>query len=170
MSKEYGKECSSQSEKVLRCNDEMGTFKRNAEIEKDVAGADVSHEAYSYNEGHFFVQNLTGQTLKKLYVRHRIGNHESSMNEHARFENVEYWDSTKGTKFRYQTGFATPYDYWYIEIELENGYVYATKDDFYCSVSSNDNGLAFITIHEDLQARFIFSSSSGCRVHLRGPK
>lgn len=166
MNKENSNECEcAQSEKNLRINDEPGTFKRDAEREKDEDGPELR----GHRQGSFYVVNISGQTFKKITVRHRIGNNPNAITAEETFYDLKDHHVSNVVDFVYLTGFATPYDYWFIDLELISGYKYKTKDNFYCSVSHTDNGMVTIAIYSDLEAHFTFSKSSGCKVHLRGP-
>jgi len=65
------------------------------------------------------------------------------------------------------TSMGSPFDYWCIRIVEVSWNVYECKDDFYCSVSSDDGGEVEITSQSDSRDfRINFNSSSGCKCGL----
>lgn len=141
------------------------SFKPHAEIEtNEVELRETSHT------GHCYIINASGQNLKKVYIKHTVQKINNTIVNEKTYNDIKNAGSTaEPLVFTYITGVGSPFDYWFIDIEVEAGYKYKTKDNFYCSVSSDDNGIVVITISSNLIAHFNFSSSSGCDIDLLGP-
>jgi len=117
--------------------------------------------------GYAYVTNRWGCELKSIFLRHCRGNDESR-EESITLENVNDIEERKGPLcFTYTTSMGSPFDYWYIRIVEVSGNVYECKDDFYCSVSSDDGGEVEISLQGNLRDfRINFNSSSGCKCRL----
>ncbi len=126
---------------------------------------------YSSNSktGHVYITNNWGQSLSWINVRHRRSN-SSSKEEAVTLKNLENKDDPIFVMdITYETGAASPFDYWYIKFQTIEGKQYEVKDNFYCSISSKDNGNVFLTISpEDVGHLYVsFSKSSGCYVTIK---
>jgi hypothetical protein len=121
---------------------------------------------YSMSSGNARVDARWGENLTSLYLRHRRGN-DPSRQEQATWLAIWETDRAGPMPFTYETGPASPYDYWYVKFTTTSGQVWYCKDNFYCSVSPSDDGNVWLRIDGADQLLHVkFSSSSGCTVGL----
>lgn len=63
--------------------------------------------------------------------------------------------------FYYENGITAPFDYWWITFEDFMGKRYTVKDNFFCNITSRDDGNTTLTIDGDEKVlRVSFSQSS----------
>ncbi|HHR6031439.1 TPA: hypothetical protein ACS70J_003748 [Providencia alcalifaciens] len=115
-----------------------------------------------YNDGYFTVINMCDYDLKNVSVRHS----QSGMPQSELFIPVlrpleNAMNAPK--KFGYATGIPSGYDYWYIEFSNIFGR-FATKSNFYCSLTPTDDGNVVVLITPDMKAKIRFSYSTSCSV------
>ena len=86
------------------------------------------------------VENNWGIGLASIYLRHRIGNEDSSEKEQEHtWTNVQNGETTNNPMVvTIETGLFSPRDYWWIKIVDIASNAYACKDNFYCSLTSDD--------------------------------
>ncbi|WP_413491873.1 hypothetical protein [Morganella psychrotolerans] len=125
------------------------------------------------NLGYFYVINRIGFNIKELTVVHTLYDHDKPFSIVTKtYENVAKNNSIgHAAPFPYITGLGSPYDYWYIKIVYiglaGEDITIQTKNHFFCSVSSEDDGLVYITLNSDFYGYFLFSESSGCYISLK---
>lgn len=118
-----------------------------------------------YHDGYFTVINMCGYDLNNVSVRHS----QSGMPQSEFFIPVlrlleNAMNAPK--KFGYATGSPSGYDYWYIEFSNVFG-KFATKSNFYCSLTYRDDGNVVVLITPDMNAKIRFSYSSSCSVAIK---
>lgn len=107
--------------------------------------------------------NTWGAELKRVYLRH-IGA-ESRAIEYKKVQNG--MTISEALRFRYQLGWSSPKDYWYMEIETLSGELYKTKESFYCSINGADFGKVIIEIDGSSKDMLVkFPQSSDCSTSL----
>lgn len=113
-----------------------------------------------------YLINDWGVDLAQVTVRHRQGNDATKQDQHT-FHNVEP-DGTVGPfPARYVVGSGSAYDYWWIKLTTQNGATYTCKSNFYCSISSDDDGKVYVRVDGSNKQLYVkFSKSSGCQVDL----
>ncbi|WP_250848307.1 hypothetical protein, partial [Escherichia coli] len=58
-------------------------------------------------------------------------------------------------------------DYWRLEIITERGERFITKNNFYCSITEDDDPTVIVGVNGDARTMYIaFSHSSGCKTKL----
>lgn len=119
----------------------------------------------NYHTGYFYVINMCDFNLSNVYVRHTQKGVDTTVLTVPNISPLLPYDN-EPKYFQYATGFGSPYDYWYIEFSTSFGQ-FATKNNFYCSLTSSDTGGVSIIILPSMSARMEFSSSSGCKVSLK---
>lgn len=118
--------------------------------------------------GKFSIVNISNFKIKEVYVRHTANGQKGTS---GKFYDVFQLQSTPPTTFYYEVGPFSSFDYWYIEVMTEFN-KYKSKDNFYCSISSDDEeGNVLILIRtggssDKLSANVNFSYSSECSVDL----
>jgi hypothetical protein len=116
--------------------------------------------------GYVMVTNKFGESLNSVYVRHRRSN-DPDKQEDCTFSNVDAGKETTKFPITYETGVGSDFDYWYVKIITNGNDIYECKSDFYCSISSGDDGNVKITINTGPNQLLVeFSESSGCKVDL----
>jgi hypothetical protein len=116
--------------------------------------------------GHVYLQNDWGADLFSVTIRHRRGN-DADKQEQQSFNNVPAGAKVGPMEITYTTGAGSPFDYWWIKFQLSNGATYSCKSNFYCYISSSDDGVVLLRIDgADKDMYVSFSSSSGCYVGL----
>jgi hypothetical protein len=118
----------------------------------------------SDHTGKVYLKNDWGADLSSLTVRHRRGN-DPSMQEEFTFYNVLAGDSVGPMKITYTTGAGSPFDYWWVKFVTVNATAFSCKNDFYCYISSSDDGTVNLRLDgADSDMYVTFSESSGCYV------
>ncbi|MBX9490171.1 hypothetical protein J8Z82_22350 [Yersinia enterocolitica] len=123
--------------------------------------------AVTMRGGQFIVRNKLPWPILYIYVRHTTSAYGSKSIE---FENIPPNGNSLATHINYQTGVGSSFDYWYVIGHSAFGAGMATfesKDNFYCSFSTSDNGTAYLDIIGDREGgpyelAVNFSNSSGC--------
>lgn len=118
--------------------------------------------------GYFIFINNSGSTLNDLYVRHLLSNRiDGPGRAELKLPSLRHGDRSNKVEFLYDTGIFASFDYWYIEATQGKGMRYYGSHNFYCSVSSSDDGYVYITLDRNMDVHFKFSQSSGCWTDLR---
>lgn len=116
--------------------------------------------------GYVYLQNDWGVDLFSATIRHRRSN-DPNKQEEMSFNNVTAGSKVGPMPITYTTGAGSPFDYWWIKFQLANGATYTCKNNFYCYISSSDDGTVLLRIDgADKNMYVSFSSSSGCYVGL----
>ena len=116
--------------------------------------------------GYVYVTNNWGIHLAEIYLRHRRGN-EPSKTDQITWNDVGNGVRVGPFNITYEVGFGSPFDYWWIKFVDIAGLEFTCKDDFWCYISSSDNGNVGISLEGDKSKMTLsFSSSSGCTVGL----
>jgi hypothetical protein len=124
--------------------------------------------ATTEHNGSVTFENGWGINLFTVTIRHRQGNSYDRQEERT-YEHVQPGETVGPMAIKYTTGVGSPFDYWWIKIQAENGSTYTCKDNFYCYISSDDDGK--VKLRADGASRNLyvtFSKSSGCSVSLSG--
>lgn len=117
--------------------------------------------------GHVKIENKWGTSITSIFLRHRRGNDESK-EESTTFINIPNKGVTENMDFTYTTGAASPFDYWWIKFVTLSDDTFTCKNNFYCSVDSDDNGYVTIKLNGDDEHMYVnFSDSSGCKCSLK---
>lgn len=122
------------------------------------------------HDGHARMYNGWGEDLASITLRHRRGNdsEKEEMKTWRAVKSATWTPESDELKFKYETGMGSPYDYWWIKVVTLNNKSYSCKDNFYCSLSSGDDGSVKITADAAAKEAIVkFSSSSGCDVALK---
>ncbi|MGE7416257.1 hypothetical protein [Methylobacterium tarhaniae] len=118
------------------------------------------------HSGIVYLQNDWGVDLAQLTIRHRRSNDPDKQEEQT-FYNVVAGDSVGPMAITYTTGAGSPFDYWWVKFVTQNGSTFDCKDNFYCSISSDDDGRVMLRLDgSDSELYVSFSSSSGCSVSI----
>jgi hypothetical protein len=134
-------------------------------------GLIISEEVSSSSHtGKAYVTNNWGITLAEVTLRHRRSN-DSSKQEQKTWTQLGPGDrTTDPLSFSYDTGAGSSFDYWWVAFITNGGDTYTCKDNFYCSVSSSDDGTVEVTLNLDSRSmKLTFSNSSSCSVSLSKP-
>lgn len=124
------------------------------------------HGPQNTHEGHVHFSNQWGTTLAEITIRHRRGN-EPDKEEIATLYNVEPGATLEHVMpIIYETGMTAPFDYWWIQFRTVGGSSYGTKDNFFCNISSDDDGQIWLTLEggDKKELHVAFSTSSSCDV------
>lgn len=117
--------------------------------------------------GKVYFKNDWGEDLYSVTVRHRRSN-DASKQEEKTFYGVGAGQTVGPLDITYTTGAGSPFDYWWIKfITNVTKKTYSIKDNFYCYISSSDDGK--VTLRADGSTKklhVIFSSSDGCKVSI----
>lgn len=121
----------------------------------------------SDHTGHVYIQNDWGEDFYSVTVRHRRGN-ESSKQEEKTFYGLAAGKKAGPLDITYTTGAGSPFDYWWVKfITNITKKTYTIKDNFYCYISSSDNGTVNLRLDASTKKMYVtFSSSSGCTVSI----
>lgn len=115
--------------------------------------------------GALYVQN-DWSNLKHLTVRHLRGN-DPGNGETFEFEGVKHGDRLGPLSIQYIVGIGSPFDYWWLEFTTDTGLTFSIKPDFYCYISSNDDGQVLLRLSsDDRNISVSFSASTGCQVEV----
>ncbi len=126
------------------------------------------HGPQNTREGSVHFSNQWGTTLAEITIRHRRGN-EADKEEIATLYNVEPGTTLEHVMpIVYETGMTAPFDYWWVQFRTVGGAVCSIKDNFFCNISSDDDGQAWLTLEggDKQELRVAFSSSSSCEVSI----
>ena len=116
--------------------------------------------------GAVYLVNDWGVDLAQVTIRHRRGNDESKQEQYT-FHNVEPDAKVGPVPVKYTVGSGSPFDYWWIKFTTQNGAAYTCKSNFYCSISSDDDGTVYLRVDGSTKKMYVkFSKSSGCNVEL----
>lgn len=116
------------------------------------------------HQGTVYLQNDWGVDLAQLTIRHRRSN-DSNQQEEQSYYGVQAGQNVGPMAITYTTGAASPFDYWWVKFETQNGTTFDCKNDFYCSISSDDDGNVTLRLDgSDSEMYVQFNSSSGCSV------
>lgn len=124
-------------------------------------GKDISYYRCNYKKGHVNLRNDWNSNLSGLVIRHRRGNDAQLEDVRDAIEVVQSTTETDVLTFYYENGITAPFDYWWIAFEEPMGGRYTVKDNFYCNITSGDDGNATLTIDRSRMAMKVsFSKSS----------
>ncbi|WP_445496882.1 hypothetical protein [Photorhabdus sp. SF281] len=112
-------------------------------------------------------KNDWGEDISSITIRHRRSN-DPNKQEQETLNNIRSGETAESVlKVTYETGSGSPYDYWWVKFITSSGRLYTMKDNFYCSIGSNDNGNVTLRIDGATQEMYVtFSASSGCEVSI----
>ena len=122
-----------------------------------------------WHTGYAYITNDWGADLASITLRHRRGN-DPDLQEERTWDSVPAGSNQGPMQFAYETGFGSPFDYWWVKLTTTSNQVYQCKDVFYCSVSPSDDGNVYLTVDaasEELRVKF--SESDGCKVAMERP-
>ena len=126
------------------------------------------------HEGLAYFVNEWGLAMSEVTLRHRRGNVAETeqkitwRNVAPDKEGVDEKGNRSYLKFTYITGRGSPEDYWWILFSLMGGETYQCSNNFYCSLSSDDNGIVKVRVGSDVQKLYIdFSNSSKCEKSIK---
>ncbi|MGH3873101.1 MAG: hypothetical protein ACRDSR_16610 [Pseudonocardiaceae bacterium] len=111
--------------------------------------------------------NQWGQAIKDVTIRHLRGNVKGE-GETQTYPTLSNGETAKPFEVVFITGFASPYDYWWVQFTTPDGATWSCKDNFYCSYSSDDEGTtAEFTLNGDSKNMHVhFLHSSDCDVSI----
>ncbi|WP_299768232.1 hypothetical protein [uncultured Dokdonia sp.] len=119
--------------------------------------------------GFVTVLNNWGVSLKELTIRHRRGN-DPNEQEEMTYENIPVGGKTEPLRIKYETGIGSANDYWWVKFVTIGNETFQCKDNFYCSISSDDDGEVLLTLEGDrIDMDVTFNESIGCSVDLYNP-
>jgi len=130
-------------------------------------GKDISYYRCNYKKGHVNVFNSWKTDITGLRVRHRRGNKAELEDVRDRIEIKQYMLESDVLTFYYENGITAHFDYWWIAFEEPMGGRYTVKDNFYCNITSEDDGNATLKIDGRegvLDVSFSKSSSDTTRI------
>jgi len=124
-------------------------------------GKDIVYYRCKYKKGHVHVVNNWNTDVTGLQIRHRRGNKEELEDKCDSIE-IEQSDRADDVlTFYYENGITASFDYWWITFTDLTGNKYKIKDNFFCNITSNDDGNTTLTIDGSKQVlRVSFSKSS----------
>ncbi|CDL81269.1 hypothetical protein [Xenorhabdus szentirmaii] len=138
-------------------------------IDKGKYIEDVNDEVTEFittHTGHVSFKNGWGEDISSLTVRHRRSN-DPGEEEIKAVYNIPSGKEIKVMDFTYETGAGSSFDYWWIKFITNSGKEYQIKDNFYCSVSSSDDGNVKLRVDgADKKLYVTFSHSSSCQVSI----
>lgn len=119
------------------------------------------------NIGEVVLENQWGKTLLEVYIRHRRGN-DTNREDSNLFYSIPAGERTASMRFFYTIG-TLDFDYWWIKFTTIDGEEYQTnKYNFFCNITSSDDGTVVIKIDSNTKKMYVsFSSSSGCSQSLQ---
>lgn len=118
------------------------------------------------HSGSVYLQNDWGVDIARLTIRHRRSNDPDKQEEQS-FYNVAAGAKVGPMAITYTTGAGSPFDYWWVKFATQNGTTFDCKDNFYCSISSDDDGTVTLRLDGSNSDLYVnFSSSSGCSVSI----
>jgi hypothetical protein len=129
-------------------------------------GAPAAGEVESTEHtGYAYITNNWGIDIATVTIRHRRGN-DPTKEESASYSVLRNGAKTPSPlSFTYETGLFSSYDYWWVSFLTADAKSYNIKDNFYCSVSSDDDGnVQFSLDGGGQEVNVSFSSSGGCTV------
>lgn len=127
-----------------------------------------THLGTTEHTGSVTFENGWGVNLYSVTIRHRQSNSYDKQEEQT-FMNVAPGETVGPMPIKYTTGVGSPFDYWWVKLQESNGTTYTCKDNFYCYISSSDDGKVKLRADGAGQKLYVsFSSSSGCTVSLTG--
>ncbi len=125
------------------------------------SGKDIVYYRCNYKKGHVHVFNNWNTAVTGLQVRHRRGNKEALEDTCDSIEIDRYALENDVLTFYYENGITAPFDYWWIAFGDSTGEKYTVKDNFFCNITSNDDGNTTLTIDgSERVLRVGFSKSS----------
>ena len=146
--------------KVIKCD--SLTEEERIQINKQKKG---NSESNSLHTGYVTFVNKWGATMSEITIRHRRGN-DKDCEESITYHNLGEGKKTPQMEFAYQTGLFSSFDYWWIKFTVV-GNKYSIKDNFYCSVASDDNGYVTLTADgSNSELNVEFDISNGCVVSI----
>lgn len=117
-----------------------------------------------YNSIIITLENYWGEKLKRILLIHT--GFDTTSREFFDVENATVIPNAMYGK--YKLGYGSPKDYWFMVIETLNGSIYRTRDDFYCSVRSEDKGRVTVGINGDAKTMYVhFPASGDCSTSLK---
>ncbi|RJL52903.1 hypothetical protein [Pectobacterium carotovorum] len=118
--------------------------------------------------GYINFKNNWGENISWITIRHRRRNNPNYQ-EQENFRNIIAGEKRENIMtFKYETGKGSPFDYWWIKFITESGRLYTIKNDFYCSVTRNDDGNVYLSVDGNKKKMYVaFSRSSSCSVSIR---
>ncbi|MDC9598857.1 hypothetical protein [Xenorhabdus anantnagensis] len=117
-------------------------------------------------KGRVFLSTHWDDDFQTVRVRHRRGNYREK-EEHKLLTNIN-----KITKhlyvmdITYDVSIIPNYDYWWILLVTNDWRVYTIKNNFYCNISSSDNGDVLLEVVSGalgMKMYVSFSYSNNCR-------
>lgn len=139
---------------------------------QDFSNEKCAHDAKAGEEGvgstdhlgYVWFKNDWGSDLYSVTVRHRRSN-DASKQEQITYDNVRSGETMGPLQITYTTGAGSPFDYWWIKFSVMNGATFSIKNNFYCYISSSDDGKVTLRLDgADKKLYVSFSDSSGCTV------
>lgn len=117
--------------------------------------------------GTVYFRNDWGEDLYSITIRHRRSN-DPTKQEEKTFYGVGAGKTVGPLTITYTTGAGSPFDYWWVKFRTNVSKKYYTiKDNFYCYISSSDDGKVNIRADSSTKKLYVdFSSSSGCTVSI----
>lgn len=119
------------------------------------------------HKGYVHITNNWGIDITEITLRHRRGN-EPGLEESTVIRGFPQGRKIQNAlEITYTTGLGSPYDYWWVKFVAVGGGEYTCKDNFYCSISSSDDGHVDIWLNGDNQTMSVaFSGGDRCSVKL----
>ncbi|WP_437313091.1 hypothetical protein [Sorangium sp. So ce385] len=130
------------------------------------ASADQAEVAATERTASCVVVNNWGEQLTNVTLRHRYRNNPEHQQEMT-WPSLSTGAISTALRVQYWTGIGTGFDYWWIQFEDARGKIWSCKQNFYCSLESEDGGHTIYFFlsgaAEEMQIQMI---SSGCEVSL----
>lgn len=130
-------------------------------------GKDIIYYRCNYKKGHVHVFNNWNTDVTGLQVRHRRGNKEELEDLRDSIKLGQHVLKNDVLTFYYENGITASFDYWWIEFTDSTGDKYTVKDNFFCNITSDDDGNATLTIdgcEQVLRVEFSKSSSDTTKI------
>ena len=130
-------------------------------------GKDIIYYQCNYKKGHVHVFNNWKSDVTGLQVRHRRGNKEELEDLRDSMQIGQSVLQNDVLTFYYENGITASFDYWWIEFADSTGDKYTVKDNFFCNITSDDDGNATLTIdgrEQVLRVEFSKSSTDTTRI------
>jgi hypothetical protein len=147
---------------MCNCDEEKGKYNQPGKPSVKGEGQVVDSTKHS---GTAYIKNGWGTILTTLTLRHRRSNDPDKQEEKTWYSVTPQQECTMS--FTYETGAASPFDYWWVSFVTVAGQTWTCKGNFYCSVASEDEAWAKLVIDGGSEEMTVsFSKSSGCYVGL----
>jgi hypothetical protein len=113
------------------------------------------------------VNNFDNRAITKVTLRHRYRNDPGQEQKHTWDKLTFGQTSDPPLNVTYFTGFGAGHDYWWIQFFDANGNKWECKDNFYCDLRDEDEGITVLAILNGSNDKMeLIMNSPSCEVSL----